>query len=124
MTVKDKDSVTIWQMIRDLVIYSLDRGQFMPVGFLGIVTLIIWRLPAADLKEVALESIRFFQNVGPLGWASSVLIAILWGVHVRWLQKSNQTEMERLVDERNELQSLNTPSSITSSKSKIREKKS
>jgi len=91
-------------MIRDVLIASINKGQF-PLGIFGIIMIILaLRLPSEEISKLAwaiLNDVKQGQMIG------NILFLITlggWLTHARWQRKNITLEMKRVSDQRNQLQ--------------------
>jgi hypothetical protein len=93
-----------WQVLRDVLIASMNKGQF-PIAVVAVVVIVI--VLKMDSKDVALLVSRVIdaqERKWFLGYILSVLILLAWGFHAKWQRKGIVEEMNRLSALRSELQ--------------------
>lgn len=100
-------------MVRDVLIASMNKGQF-PLAMCGIIALVILlRLPQKDLAAL----VGSFLNCNP-----TVFLVIMfslsagWFFHVRYQRTIYEVEVERVAEVRNQLQSEKLGNKIKSSR--------
>jgi hypothetical protein len=106
------------QMVRDVLIASMNKGQF-PIAIISfIVVLLIIKMPPEDVSELVF-SIRDELVKGTVaGWFLFGVSIIGWFAHARWQRKQMTREIDRLSIERNKVQQKNLGSHMVSSRRK------
>jgi hypothetical protein len=110
-----KPQVGFWHMMRDVLVASMNKGQF-PAALLALVILsLIWRMPSEDVGKLVFMLIADLENGKLLGWTFAVVILVCWYVHARYQRRLITGEMRRIANERNVLQSRSLPGKVKSS---------
>lgn len=107
-TVKPKQNnyhrPNFWGMLRDVMIASLNKGQF-PLAVLGlIVVILIAKMPSEDASKLIFELLELVRKFQILGWLISVFSLIGWFYNTKHLRKIHSVEMSRVSMEKKELQ--------------------
>jgi hypothetical protein len=96
--------VGFWQMVRDVLVASLNKGQF-PLACCFVLAIVISvRMPEGDLSKLAWRLLDDLESGKVLGYALFVLALLGWYGHSRFLRKMASDEMNRVTRERNRLQ--------------------
>ena len=90
--------------VRDVLVASLNKGQFPVACALGILGIIFWRLPKEELSKFLSNLLDRFENNYILGWFLFVLSLFGWYFHNRYVVRTHRNEMDRISNEKNELQ--------------------
>jgi len=89
---------------RDILVASLNKGQF-PIAFaLVIFGIIFWRMPEQELSKFVFNLLDRFENNYILGWFFFLLSLFGWYFHNRYVVKIHCNEMDRISNEKIELQ--------------------
>lgn len=105
------------QVLRDVLIASMNKGQF-PVFILGIIVLVaILKMPPADVSKLMFRVLDAAERRWLLGYALSVVLALGWFFHARSQRRLITGEMSRVAEERNRLQGKVLGDRIKSSES-------
>jgi hypothetical protein len=128
MTAKTKHTpakVTLWQMLRDVLIASMNKGQFLVALSFLLVVIIILKMPSQDVSRLAFEVVQKLENGRLLGYFLSILLSGGWYAHAKYQRRSIAGEQDRLANERNEWQNRALEGGIKSSgtRRKVRGKK-
>lgn len=107
--------VGCWQMVRDVLIASLNRGQFIPALLGMIFVVMILRMPPEDVSQLVFEIHRNIVNASLVGYFLGMLAISGWFIHSRWQRKLIDREMKRIAEERNKWQEHNLGNRIKSS---------
>lgn len=67
----------IWGMIRDVMIASLNKGQFL-LGIVGLIIIIlVAKLPSKDVSTLFFGIIELFKSSHFLGWTLSCVFLLV-----------------------------------------------
>jgi hypothetical protein len=89
---------------RDVLVASLNKGQF-PIAFaLVIFGIIFWRMPEQELSKFLFNIMDRFENNYVLGWFFFIAALFGWYFHNRYVVKVHSVEMDRVVSEKTDLQ--------------------
>jgi hypothetical protein len=105
---RPQTSVNVWTAIQNVLIHSINKGQFPLACVAGLLALLIHRMPSED---VGLLADRLSTNLGKLtglSYTANALLAVGWAVHSRWQRRSIAREMDRIGREKTTLQEKNT----------------
>lgn len=104
------------QMLRDVLVASLNRGQF-PVALIGLILVIaLVRIPPADLSRLIFRVLDAAEAREYGGWALSALISLAWIYQSKRQRRAIAAEMGRLSEQRNWLQQIALNGQIKSSR--------
>jgi len=93
--------------LRDVLIASINKGQF-PFAILGLVLLaLIMRMPPEDVSKLVFRLLDGLERGSLLGYLLSLLFLAGWYVHARYQRRVISGEIARMAAERNMLQSKN-----------------
>jgi hypothetical protein len=108
--------VTIAQAVRDVLIASMNKGQF-PLALLVLVILaFLFKMPPDDVSRLAFELFQNIVNGKLLGYILGGGATIGWLGHSKWQRRVLSAEIERISLERNDLQMKLLGDNIRSSK--------
>jgi hypothetical protein len=93
------------QMLRDVLVASINKGQFLLalVGLVGVIMVI--KMPPADVSKLVFRLVESFENGKILGYVLALVFAVGWFWHARWQRRLITNEMHRIGQVRTELQS-------------------
>jgi hypothetical protein len=93
------------EMLRDVLVASINRGQFL-IAIVGIVVMIaVMKMPQADVSKLIFRLVESMENGKLLGYLLAVVLALSWFYHARWQRRLIAEEMQRIGQLRTELQS-------------------
>lgn len=93
--------------LRDVLIASINKGQF-PLAVLGLVLLtLILKMPPADVSKRVFRLVDGVERGSLLGYLLSLLLLGGWYIHARYQRRVIAEELDRMAAERNTLQSKN-----------------
>lgn len=95
---------SITHPIRDVLIASLDKGQFIIAGLILLVGIYLWRLPEKDISSFGENLLSRFEANYLWGWFLFIILAAGWYIHVRYINKIYTRELDRISEEKNKLQ--------------------
>jgi hypothetical protein len=101
---KPKSDIGFNQMLRDVLIASMNKGQFpLALGALIFVILIL-KMPQKDVSTLVFRLLDGAEARELLGWVSMVIMVVVWYLHTRSLRRWCAAELDRISNERNSLQ--------------------
>ncbi len=99
-----QQAVGFWQMVRDVLIASMNKGQFPP-ALVGMIALaMIVKMPAGDVTKLAFEILNDLKAGYLFGYAGFAASITGWSIHVRWQRREITAEMKRIADARTRAQ--------------------
>jgi hypothetical protein len=112
---KGGTKVGFWEFLRDVLIASMNKGQF-PAALLAMVVLsMIWRMAPADVSKLMFRLLDVAEEERLAGYVVSVLSLFGWFFHARYQRKLINQEMQRISNERNQLQARELGKKVKSS---------
>jgi hypothetical protein len=110
--------ITWAQVVRDVLIASMNKGQF-PIAIVSfIIILLIIKMPAADVSKLVFSILDELENGKIMGWFLFGTSVLSWFAHARWQRKQFTYEIDRLSVERNKAQQRNFGPQMGSSRRK------
>lgn len=92
--------VGLWHMLRDVLVASINKGQF-PAAILGLVLIVLLlRYPAQELPELVFQFLDRLADLSLLGYVLAAVLGLGWFVHARWQRRMLGGEIDRLAKER------------------------
>lgn len=111
----NRKGMTFFQMLRDVLVASLNRGQF-PMAIMGLIAVItVCRMPPADLSRLVFRLLDVAEEREYMGYGLSVLIAVAWAIHSKRQRREMAAEIRRLSGQRNQPQQMAFDRQISSS---------
>ena len=93
---KEGAKVGLFEFLRDVLIASMDKGQF-PAALIAIIALsTIWRMPPADIGKLVFRLLDVAQEAGLMGYVASVLCLFSWFRHARYQRRLITREAREL----------------------------
>ena len=84
---KEGVKVSLFEFLRDVLIASIEKGQF-PAALIAIIALsMIWRMPPADIGKLVFRLLDVAQEAGLMGYVASVLCLFSWFRHARYQRR-------------------------------------
>jgi hypothetical protein len=107
--------MTFFQMLRDVLVASLNRGQF-PMAIMGLIVIIaVCRMPPSDLSRLVFRLLDAAEARNYMGYVLCLIIAIAWAVHSKRQRREMAAEIRRLSEQRSQLQQITLDRQIRSS---------
>ncbi|WP_371194211.1 hypothetical protein [Glaciecola sp. SC05] len=100
----NNNQVTWAKAFRDIVVSSINKGQFPLVALFLLLVIISWRIPSEVIGKVV-EDVMYSGNRGIYGYILSLIIALVWFVHSKKMRREHSDELERIGTEKSKLQS-------------------
>lgn len=93
-----------WRAASDVLIASMNRGQF-PYAVLGTIFIVmIVKMPPDKVSELAFAILKQLQTLRLLGWALSLVLALGWFFSSKKHRKHHSGETKRIAGEKKFLQ--------------------
>jgi len=99
-----KPEVTWAQAARDVLIASMNRGQLPILGIIGIVFLVVWKMPNEEASRLAFDLVEKLSNLEMWAYILLVITLVGWYLHARLMRKEFSNEYRRIGREKSELQ--------------------
>lgn len=107
-----------WAVLRDVLIQSINKGQFA-VAVLGVIVLFgIFKMPPNEVGGLVKEVLKSGRDDVWASYITNVLLVIGWFVHSRYQRRSLAAEMERIGLEKSKLQEQLLGKNLASGKKK------
>ncbi|RYZ88574.1 MAG: hypothetical protein EOP04_09055 [Proteobacteria bacterium] len=102
---KGKTTAVTWaQMVRDVLVAAINKGQLPVLGIFAVLLLIIYKLPETDVSSFARELFLAVAD-GRILWLGLWLgTTTAWIVHARIMRKQYSKEYQRIGNEKSNLQ--------------------
>jgi hypothetical protein len=101
---KPQNDIGFNQMLRDVLIASMNKGQF-PLALSALIfVILIIKMPPKDVSTLVFRLLDGAEAKKLLGWALTVIMTAVWYLHTRSLRRWCAAELERISNERNTLQ--------------------
>lgn len=108
--------MTFFQMLRDVLVASLNRGQF-PMAIMGLIAIIaICRMPPADLSRLVFRLLDGAEAHEYGGYVLTLVIAVAWAHHSKRQRRESAAEIARLSEQRNRFQQMALDMQVKSSR--------
>ena len=101
---KPPAKIGFWTMVRDVLVTSLNKGQFPPAILGMIVMLMILKMPAEDVSKLSFQLLAGLESRSLLGYALAVLGIGGWSIHARFQRRTYTAEVDRVSNEKTHLQ--------------------
>lgn len=107
--------IGFFHMLRDVLVASINKGQFPWAILAMIVISIIWKMPPQDVSEFAFRVLDSLERRVILGYAIACVLAVGWFLHSRYQRRIITGELNRVSTQRNQLQEQTLGNRIRSS---------
>ena len=109
-------------MLRDVLVASLNKGQFVIAVAALIIVVMLVRMPPEDVTKLAFEIIHKLSSGNLVGYALAVVLALCWYIHAKKQRRNCEEELKRLTGERTKLQKQTLGKKVVSSQAPNKEK--
>ena len=106
----------VWGMIQYIAIAAINKGQIIPLGVLLALLILFLKLPTERAAEILKDLINLFETYHILVWIFSVLLLIGLLYNGKRLRRNHAQEIERLSEEKKQLQQLLAKKKLSTSK--------
>jgi hypothetical protein len=107
--------VGFWEFLRDVLIASMNKGQFPATLIAMVVLSLIWRMPPVDVGKLVFRLLDVAEEEHLVAYVVSVVSLLGWFFHARYQRKLITQEMQRISSERNQLQARELGKRVKSS---------
>jgi hypothetical protein len=113
---KRGNKVNLWEMLRDVLVASMNKGQF-PLAICGLIFIVmVLRMPPQDVSKLVFEIVEDVKEKYFVGDILAGVALVGWFIHAKWQRKLIHSEMERMATERNKAQEVASGRKSPSSK--------
>lgn len=92
------------QAIRDVLIASMNKGQF-PLALVGLIIIIsIIKMPPDDVSKLVFSITDMLINGYILGYLLFLVTVISWFIHAKLQRRIFSSEIERMAEEKSTIQ--------------------
>jgi len=91
-------------MCSNVLVASLNKGQFIAAIIFVLLLVCIIRMPSNDVSKLIFDIKQDFENGSIVGYAWAFFSTIGWYIQSKWQRKLMTNELRRISAERNELQ--------------------
>jgi hypothetical protein len=95
----------MWHAIRDIIVASINKGQFLVAILGGVLLVTAWRMPAEQLPELAKRTLELLVKGKLLGWALFVVVSAAWAILGQVGRNAHRKEVKRIGAEKSKAQS-------------------
>jgi hypothetical protein len=114
-TKKSGKDVGMWEAIRDVLIFSMRKGQLPALGAMAILALIVYKTPSEYFPTIWAKLFAAKGILLSVSISLNVVMALLWAAHTKRQRRWFQEESVRLIDVRNDLQQRQIGTTLESS---------
>ena len=93
----------IARMLRDVLVTSINRGQFPPALIGLIILAVVLKMPASDVRALLFHMTDLMERHEIFGYALAAVCAAGWFIHARMQRRWIGDELRRISSERAEL---------------------
>lgn len=106
------------QAVRDMVVTSMNRGQLPILGTIGVVLLLISRMPEQDISRLVFEIFSALRSGELWAYVAEFGTVGAWFVHAKLMRKMFSEEVERIGREKSAIQGKAARAKFNSSNKK------
>jgi hypothetical protein len=93
------------QAFRDIVVTSMNRGQLPVLGLIGIVVLLLWKMPESDVSKLVFDIFQELKNGQLLAYPLWLITVAGWFYHAKSMRQMFSDEAARIGREKSQPQS-------------------
>lgn len=108
--------VGLAEMLRDVLVAGINKGQLPQVTMALVSIVIVLRMPPDDVTGVVKRLLDWAEGGYYLGWIVALFALVGWGWHTKRQRSVWASELKRISDERNKFQQRCIDAPIKSSK--------
>jgi hypothetical protein len=101
---RSKPAFNGWRALRDVLVASMDKGQF-PLAIVSLIVMVlIFKMPEQDVSKLVFLMLDHLVRGALLGWLLMGASIAAWFIHIRYHGQLLNFELNRLAEERSQLQ--------------------
>jgi hypothetical protein len=100
-----KQKIGVCHMLRDVLVASLNKGQFLVALSALLLALLIFKMSSEDVGKLVFRLLSAAEARFLVGYAMAGVLLACWFLHSKYQRRQFTRELERLCEERNRLQS-------------------
>lgn len=104
MSKQVNEKVTWAQMVRDVAIAAINKGQLHLLGIIAMLLIIISRLSSEDLSKLTFQILDALKAGELWSYFLILLILSMWLIHTNTADKMFSKRIEKITQEKEELQ--------------------
>lgn len=93
-----------WGMIRDIIIASMNKGQFLVAGVWLLLLILFLKLSPNQAYAVVRKFGKLLVNGQIAGWVLLWIVVIAWLFHSKYQRRNFTREMKRIAQEKKDIQ--------------------
>lgn len=93
-----------WGMVRDIIIASINKGQFLLMGGWLIIFVLILKVDSNEASHLLRNFKTLLIDLRILGWSLSGITIVGWYFNLKFVRRSFHREMNRISREKKEYQ--------------------
>jgi hypothetical protein len=101
---KEVPRLTLLQLVKDILLALINKGQLLVFGLLVILGIIILRLPPESLVQLPEAVLNILGKFAPVSYVANGALASGWVYHAKRQRRSAAKEIARLGEEKSRLQ--------------------
>ena len=105
-TKRRSNDIGLAQAVRDVLVASINKGQFPLAVVGGIIALLIFKMPPDDVSRLVFDVLDMLHRWGLVGYIASFLGFGGWFFHAKWQRRMFSGEMQRISETRTTAQGL------------------
>ncbi len=86
----------VWGFLRDVLVASMSQGLFMIAVVALLISIILIRMPQADVSKLAFEILGLFKDYKTLGWGITIVVVPTAGIFFNRFRRLHKEEINRL----------------------------
>lgn len=93
-----------WGMIKEIVIASMNKGQFLTAGFWLLLLILCLKLSQDQAYTILMSFGKLLVNGQIAGWVLFGIVVIAWFFHSKYQRRNFTREMKRIAQEKKDIQ--------------------
>lgn len=93
-----------WGMIKEIVIASMNKGQFLVAGLWLLLFILFLKLSQDQAYAILVNFCKLLVNGQIAGWVLFGIVVIAWFLHSKYQRRNFTREMKRIAQEKKDIQ--------------------
>jgi hypothetical protein len=107
--------VGVSQAVRDVLVASINKGQFPLAVVGGLIALLIFKMPPSDVSKLVFDMLDMLHRGELVGYILSFFGFGGWYTHAKWQRKMMADEVLRMSEARTAAQGLSVGKALLKS---------
>jgi len=92
------------QMVRDVLITAMNKGQLLPIALFAVAIVILLKLPSEEIVKLTYNILGKLSSGEMWAYLLLLVIVLAWYMHAKKMRTEYSKELDRIGQEKSKLQ--------------------